>query len=122
MKFNDRLRELRDKAGLTQVQLAERAGIPIGSVRAHEQGQRIPSWGSVVALARALGVDCTAFADCEEVQPEPAPARQEQKQQCRRPRSEGEAEERGVSGWRPNQEKCHPKTSGLRLLYSKSLF
>lgn len=77
MKFKDMLRELREKAGLTQQELAERSGIPLGTLRNHEQGQRLPSWSAVVKLARALGTTTDAFAACDEVhEPEkPAPAR-----------------------------------------------
>jgi transcriptional regulator with XRE-family HTH domain len=67
MKFKDTLRGLRLKAGLTQETLAQKAGIPLGSLRGHEQGQRIPSWASVVRLARALDVSTDAFSHCEEV-------------------------------------------------------
>jgi transcriptional regulator with XRE-family HTH domain len=75
MYFKDVLRELRLKAGLTQEQLAKKAGIPLPSLRGHEQGQRIPSWASVVKLAKALGVSTEAFADCDEVaSEESAPA------------------------------------------------
>jgi hypothetical protein len=62
-------------AALTEQQLADKAGIPLPSLRGHEQGQRVPSWASVVKLARALGVSTDALADCEEVAtdtPEPA--------------------------------------------------
>jgi transcriptional regulator with XRE-family HTH domain len=64
MKFGDRLRELRDKAGLTQAALAEASGLPLGSIRNYEQGQREPYWQVVFKLADALGVDCRAFKDC----------------------------------------------------------
>jgi transcriptional regulator with XRE-family HTH domain len=67
MQFKDVLRGLRTKAGLTQSQLAAKAGIPLPSLRGHEQGQRIPSWASVVKLARALGVSTDVFAGCDEV-------------------------------------------------------
>jgi transcriptional regulator with XRE-family HTH domain len=67
MRFKDVLRDLRMKAGLTQEQLAEKAGMPLPSLRGHEQGQRIPSWASVVKLAKALGVSTDVFAACEEV-------------------------------------------------------
>ena len=76
MKFKDVLRELRTNAALTQQQLAERAGIPLPSLRGHEQGQRVPSWASVVKLARALKVSTDAFADCDEVAPDaPEPSK-----------------------------------------------
>jgi transcriptional regulator with XRE-family HTH domain len=70
MRFKDVLRDLRTKSGLTQEQLAGRAEIPLSSLRGHEQGQRIPSWASVVKLSKALGVSCDAFADCDEVKTE----------------------------------------------------
>jgi transcriptional regulator with XRE-family HTH domain len=63
--FAERLRELREKAGLTQQQLADASGLPVGSLRNYEQGQREPYWQVVFRLAAALGVGCEAFADCE---------------------------------------------------------
>ena len=72
MRFKDVLRELRKKADLTQEELASRAGVPVPSLRGHEQGQRMPSWASVVKLAKALGVSTDAFALCEEVMGEGA--------------------------------------------------
>lgn len=60
--FGPRLRELREAAGLTHQQLAERAGVSVDGVSQWERGVREPGWGSVLSLAQALGVDCTAFA------------------------------------------------------------
>jgi transcriptional regulator with XRE-family HTH domain len=71
MTFRDELKRLREKAGLTQESLAQRAGTSVGNVRNYEQGIRIPSFPGVIKLAKALGVDCTAFAECEDVQAEP---------------------------------------------------
>src|SRR5262245_28940275 len=59
--FAARLKELREGAGLTQPQLAERAGLSKAGVADLEQGRREPSWATAVALAEALGVDCLAF-------------------------------------------------------------
>src|SRR5262245_61511166 len=59
--FAGRLRELRCEAGLTQEQLAEKVGVKRGAIARWESGTREPSWSNVVALARALGVECTAF-------------------------------------------------------------
>jgi transcriptional regulator with XRE-family HTH domain len=67
MKFKDVLIDLRKRAGLTQEALAAKAGLPVGSLRCHEQGQRLPSWVSVVKLARALGVLTDVLAECDEV-------------------------------------------------------
>ena len=47
--------------------LARKAGVPLASLRGHEQGQRLPSWASVVKLAKALGHSTDVFAECDEV-------------------------------------------------------
>jgi transcriptional regulator with XRE-family HTH domain len=60
--FPDRLRELREQAGLTQEQLAERVGVKRDAVARWESGRREPGWSSILALCKALGVECTAFA------------------------------------------------------------
>jgi transcriptional regulator with XRE-family HTH domain len=62
--FASRLRELRKRAGLTQLQLAEASGVPLGSIRNYEQGQREPYWDVAFRLAAAMGVSAEAFADC----------------------------------------------------------
>src|SRR5262245_43115814 len=59
--FGERLRELRESEGWTQAALAERAGLNRFAVAKLEQGLREPTWGTVQKLARAFGVDCTAF-------------------------------------------------------------
>lgn len=61
--FADRLKEQRGKAGLTQAALAEEAGITRQAVAHLEQGLREPSWATVQAIARALGVSCQEFMD-----------------------------------------------------------
>jgi transcriptional regulator with XRE-family HTH domain len=86
--FGDRLKELRERAGLSQAQLADRAGMNVFGVAKLEQGQREPSWATVLALATALGVDCTAFAgggNVEDVKgEEPDPAAKPVKQNSRK--------------------------------------
>ena len=59
--FGLRLKELRQRAGLTQPQLAERAGMSLNGVALIEQGRREPVWSTVLALAAALGVNARAF-------------------------------------------------------------
>jgi len=61
--FGGRLRELRLARRLTQVQLAERAGMHPQAVVKLERGEREPLWPSVLALAEALGVTVLAFTD-----------------------------------------------------------
>jgi transcriptional regulator with XRE-family HTH domain len=59
--FAGRLRELRTEAGLSQTELAEKAGLTKDGIAQLEQGRRSPSWDTVLALCAALGVECTAF-------------------------------------------------------------
>jgi transcriptional regulator with XRE-family HTH domain len=61
MEFKDRLKQLRDAKGWTQQQLASASGLGQRSVSNLEQGRNKPTWDSVIALARALGVSCEAF-------------------------------------------------------------
>jgi transcriptional regulator with XRE-family HTH domain len=49
------LAELRKAAGLTQEELAERAGISWSQVQKLEYGRSRPTWQTLQGLARALG-------------------------------------------------------------------
>lgn len=51
------IREQRQRRGLTQLKLAERAELSIETVSKVERGLREPRLGVVDRLARALGVD-----------------------------------------------------------------
>src|SRR2546429_6835010 len=59
--FGARLKEIREAAGLTQPQLADRAGMNRFGIAKLEQGVTKPAWETVLALASALGVSCEAF-------------------------------------------------------------
>lgn len=67
MTFAEKLRELRTAAELSEAGLADRSGVPFGTVHEYGLGRRKPSFAAVVKLAKALGVDCTAFAGCDDV-------------------------------------------------------
>jgi len=54
--FGARVRELREKAGLTQAHLAERAGMDRIAISHIERGQRDVGVVRAAAIARALGV------------------------------------------------------------------
>jgi transcriptional regulator with XRE-family HTH domain len=73
--FAARLKELREAAGLSQKALADRAGLSQRAVSHWEQGIREPGWSNVLALARALGVDCRAFDQKPAPRPETRPGR-----------------------------------------------
>ena len=59
--FGSRLRALREQAGLTQAQLAGRAGLHLSAVTRFEQGLRAPSLATAAKLADALGVAVDDF-------------------------------------------------------------
>jgi transcriptional regulator with XRE-family HTH domain len=59
--FGGRLRDLREAAGLTRQELAEKAGLKAGGVRDIEQGRRSPQWETVLALCGALNCSCEEF-------------------------------------------------------------
>ena len=76
MTFAERLRQLRDARGWSEAKLAEASGLPVATVHNYSLGRRKPSFAAVVKLARALGVTCEAFADCEDIADgEPDPVR-----------------------------------------------
>ncbi len=60
-EFGPRLKELREAAGLTQGQLADRAALHPQAVVKLERGEREPAWATVIALAKALGASCEDF-------------------------------------------------------------
>jgi transcriptional regulator with XRE-family HTH domain len=59
--FAGKLKQLRESAGISQLELATRAGMNQFTVAKLEQGQREPSLETAQALARALGVSLSAF-------------------------------------------------------------
>jgi transcriptional regulator with XRE-family HTH domain len=77
MTFPEKLRELRAASQLTQQELADRAGMPLGTLRNFEQGIRTPMLATAAKLAKALGVSLGAFDDCDfeggEEEPSKAP-------------------------------------------------
>ncbi|MCI0456762.1 MAG: helix-turn-helix domain-containing protein [Gemmataceae bacterium] len=69
MTFGSALKRLREAAGLSQMDLASRAGLNLFTVSKIEQGTRDPSWATACALAKALGVSLDAFVKEDEQPP-----------------------------------------------------
>ena len=61
--FGKKLKELRECRGWTQEELAQETGISRVSLARMETDVQVPSWPTVLALAKALGVGCDAFPD-----------------------------------------------------------
>ncbi|HEY7328761.1 MAG TPA: helix-turn-helix transcriptional regulator [Gemmataceae bacterium] len=74
MSFGERLKELREAAGLSQDKLARAADLSTSTVAKMEQRAIDPSWSTVQALARALGVSVQAFEDDAGRAATPAPS------------------------------------------------
>lgn len=56
------IRQLREKRGTTQEDLAHDAGITVGTLSLVERGRSNPAWGTVKGIAKALGVTMDALA------------------------------------------------------------
>jgi transcriptional regulator with XRE-family HTH domain len=56
------IRALRDKAGMTQEAVAQKAGITVAHLSGIERGHANPSWAAVTAIAEALDVSIVEIA------------------------------------------------------------
>mgnify|MGYP002518213785 CR=1 FL=1 len=66
MEFCERLKNLRKEKGLTQIELAEKAGIAVNSVRLYESGKITPKMDSVEKIAVALNTTVASLMGYEE--------------------------------------------------------
>jgi transcriptional regulator with XRE-family HTH domain len=57
------IRALRDERDLKQLDVAEDAGITVAHLSKIESGKVNPTWGTVAALAEALGASIAEIAD-----------------------------------------------------------
>lgn len=79
MHIGVKLKQLRQAAGLTQEQLAEAAGLPLGTLRNYEQGRYALTWDVLWKMAPALGVGqfsfYNTFLECLDGGPAPSDGR-----------------------------------------------
>jgi transcriptional regulator with XRE-family HTH domain len=73
MTFAEKLKELREAAGLSEAKLAEKSGLTFASVHGYGLGRRTPSFPAVLKIALALGMTCEAFAECDDMAPRSRP-------------------------------------------------
>ena len=73
MTFAEKLQALRERAGLSQAELAKASAVPVWTLRGYEQGRREPLWAVLFKLADALGVPVEEFRDCVAVATPSAP-------------------------------------------------
>jgi transcriptional regulator with XRE-family HTH domain len=62
-EVGSRLRRLRLEAGVQQGDLASRSGVAQSTISKIEHGYRLPHQGTLLTLARALGLDDDATAE-----------------------------------------------------------
>ena len=63
--FGKKLAEIRLAKGVTQAELAERTGVPIGTIRYHEYDLHAISAEDLFRYVKALGVSAAIFQDCK---------------------------------------------------------
>lgn len=63
MLFKDKVKEHRGRLGLSQKELAEKAGIGFRTLVTYEAGERFPQSAQLYKLARALGVSTEYLKD-----------------------------------------------------------
>lgn len=63
MSFTDKVKDARAARDLTQPQLAEMVGVSDRSILAYERGEKKPRQGTMLKLARALGVSVKFLTD-----------------------------------------------------------
>jgi len=73
--FGAKLKAVREEKGISQSLLAELAGCHAFPISKLERGEQEPAWPLVIVLARALGVDCTAFIEPSPQLPAAEPSR-----------------------------------------------
>jgi transcriptional regulator with XRE-family HTH domain len=69
MTFAEKLKQLREKAGLTQSALASATGLGLGTIRDYEQGKKEPTLRSAARLAAALGATVEEFVGTLDAEP-----------------------------------------------------
>jgi transcriptional regulator with XRE-family HTH domain len=106
--FGARLRQLRERAGLTQKELAERSGVPQANIARWEQGVRTPLVVAIPPLVMALGVSTAALFE-----PPSKSARQQRRGRGRPPKVEPRKRRRRG---RPREWWPVDKLFGLRLM------
>ena len=63
MNVSEKIRYYRELRGLTQQQLADFSGIPLGTLKKYETGNRNPKQEPLQRIADALHISITSFQD-----------------------------------------------------------
>lgn len=60
-KSGEKIKALREKAGMTQTELAEKIGVSKAIISAYEKGIRNPSYKVLTSIAEIFGVSVASF-------------------------------------------------------------
>jgi transcriptional regulator with XRE-family HTH domain len=63
--LGEAIRQLRNKRGLSQEDLAHAAGVTTGTISTIERGNSNPTWGTVKSIARAFDVSMPELSKLE---------------------------------------------------------
>lgn len=77
MKFNDRLRQLRQQSALTQKDVAQKLGVSTITVRQYEQGTREPNIDKLLHLATIFDVSLDDLMCLDDFKHSPAASAEE---------------------------------------------
>jgi repressor LexA len=69
MRVNEKIRQLREKLGITQKELAQKVGVDQTTISYYEAGKRSITVDMLQKIADALGVDVRYFFEDQEVEP-----------------------------------------------------
>jgi transcriptional regulator with XRE-family HTH domain len=61
--FGDRLRAVREQAGVSLSELGRRTDIAYQTIMKYERGENEPTWPTVLKIAEALGVSTEEFRE-----------------------------------------------------------
>lgn len=63
MRLSENIKELREKYGLTQAELAKRACVDQSAIAQYERGMKVPNVITAVDIANVLGTTCEALVN-----------------------------------------------------------
>lgn len=68
--FARRLKRLRQEAGMSQEDVARKAGVSLSTIVKLEAGNVEPTWATVRAIAKAIGVSVVKFEEEDTSEPD----------------------------------------------------
>lgn len=67
VRLAEKLKGFKDASGLSERELAEKSGVPYGTLHMYISGYREPTFSNLAKICIALDIAMDEFADCDEV-------------------------------------------------------